>query len=115
MRRRGMIPGGRWPSACVLFVALASMPLGRAAYAKDKKGKAKPKEAAATAVTPAGGQRFTVDGVREPSGIAVVPGGRLFVVGDEGTVAELSADGRTLRVDRVPANLEDVAFHAPSG
>ena len=61
-------------------------------------------------------ERFAVQGVKEPSGIVFSPGrGSLFVVGDEGSLVEVSTDGRM--VARIPTggNLEDVALHTPSG
>jgi len=55
-------------------------------------------------------------GVAEPSGITYDAAlGRLFVVGDEGTVAELDAQGGYLRETSVAGDLEDVAVHVPSG
>jgi uncharacterized protein YjiK len=55
-------------------------------------------------------------GVAEPSGIAFHPRLRhLFVVGDEGTLAELDGDGRFLGATPLGANLEDVAVHDPTG
>ena len=61
-------------------------------------------------------QRFTDIGAREPSGIAYhAKLGRLFVVGDEGSVTELDVDGKLVRTDAVPGNLEDVTVHTPSG
>ena len=55
-------------------------------------------------------------GVAEPSGLAFHPTlERWFVVGDEGSLAELDHDGVVLRVDKVPGNLEGVAVHGPSG
>jgi uncharacterized protein YjiK len=60
--------------------------------------------------------RVPVPGVAEPSGIAYHPTlERWFVAGDEGTLAELDHEGRVLRVDRIPGNLEGVAVHGPSG
>ena len=116
-----MVPGRRWWSACVWLVAVSSMILGHAVHAKDKKDKkgkkdkTKPTSAVATAAT-GDGQRFTVDGVREPSGIALHPRlHHLFVVGDEGTVGEIDHNGRTIRADAVPGNLEDLAFHPGTG
>lgn len=60
--------------------------------------------------------RFAEAGVREPSGIAFhPPSGHLFVVGDEGSLAELSPDGALVWSQSGFSNLEDVAFHPPSG
>jgi uncharacterized protein YjiK len=60
--------------------------------------------------------RIPVPGVAEPSGLAFHPTlESWFVVGDEGTLAELDDDGRVVRVDKVPGNLEGVAVHGPSG
>lgn len=55
-------------------------------------------------------------GVAEPSGIAFDAAlGHFFVVGDEGTVAELDGQGGFVRAMPVRGDLEDVAVHAPSG
>lgn len=55
-------------------------------------------------------------GAREPSGIACDPrGGRLFVVGDEGTLVEMDGAGRARHVRRFAENLEDVAVDPASG
>jgi uncharacterized protein YjiK len=55
-------------------------------------------------------------GVAEPSGVTYHAGlGRVFVVGDEGTLAELDRDGGFVRAHAIGANLEDVAVHEPSG
>jgi uncharacterized protein YjiK len=57
-----------------------------------------------------------VAGVREVSGVAWYPGrGRLFVVGDRGTLAEIEPSGRIVAMHRVKGNLEDVTVHEPSG
>ena len=62
------------------------------------------------------GVRVPDPGVVEPSGIAYHERlGHLFVVGDEGTLAELDGDGRLLRKASIGANLEDVAVHQPGG
>jgi uncharacterized protein YjiK len=54
-------------------------------------------------------------GVREPSGVAYHARlGRLFVVGDEGMLAELDAAGTVLRTTAVGGNLEDVVV-LPTG
>jgi len=100
----------------VLLAAAASLSIAAGAVAKDKKTKHEKKQETAASASTAGGQTIVVDGVREPSGIVLHPGlHRLFVVGDEGTVGELDENGRTIRADRVAGNLEDVAFHPPSG
>ena len=61
-------------------------------------------------------QRVTDLGVKEPSGVVFHPRlGHLFVVGDEGTLAELDADGKRIDSRRLKGDLEDVAVHTPSG
>lgn len=55
-------------------------------------------------------------GALEPSGLTFHrPSGNLFVVGDEGTLAEVSTEGRPIWSRAGLSNLEDVAFHSPSG
>lgn len=62
------------------------------------------------------GARVPNPGVREPSGIAFHPRlGHLFVVGDEGTLAELDGQGRFVRAFAVHGNIEDVTVHEPTG
>jgi uncharacterized protein YjiK len=57
-----------------------------------------------------------VVGLREASGIAWHPArGRLFVVGDRGSLAALEPGGAVAATHRVKGNLEDVTVHAPSG
>jgi uncharacterized protein YjiK len=61
-------------------------------------------------------ERIAESGVREPSGIAYHAAlQRLFVVGDDGRLAELNQDGAVLRTDPFKGNLEDLAVHTPSG
>jgi uncharacterized protein YjiK len=61
-------------------------------------------------------ERLKDIGVKEPSGVTFHPGlGHLFVVGDDGTLAELDAAGKMIRTLGVEKQLEDVAFHPPSG
>jgi len=55
-------------------------------------------------------------GVKEPSGVAFHPRLKhLFVVGDEGTLAELDGAGKRVDVRDLKGNLEDVAVHTPTG
>ena len=77
-------------------------------------GKAKEESKAAEVF--AAPQRVADLGVQEPSGVVFHPRlGHLFVVGDEGTLAELDGDGRRIDVRGVHGNLEDVTVHTPSG
>lgn len=60
--------------------------------------------------------RMAESGVREPSGVVWHPGlERLFVVGDEGRIAELDREGRPIGERRIAGNLEDVAVHPNTG
>jgi uncharacterized protein YjiK len=89
-----------WGTACAL--ALAAVARG-----DDSKGGEVSLGASTT---------FAVAGVREPSGVAWHPRlSRLFVVGDEGTLAAVDAAGRTLHTSTIGGNLEDVTVHGPSG
>jgi uncharacterized protein YjiK len=55
-------------------------------------------------------------GVKEPSGVVFHPRlGHLFVVGDEGTLAELDAAGKRIDAREVKGDLEDVTVYTPSG
>ncbi len=55
-------------------------------------------------------------GVREASGVAwSASSGRLFVVGDRGTLAEIAPPGTVVAKQRPRGNLEDVTVHEPSG
>jgi uncharacterized protein YjiK len=79
-------------------------------------GMGKDKEEVKAATIFAEPQRVTDLGVQEPSGVVFHPRlGHLFVVGDEGTLAELDADGRRIDSRPVHGNLEDVAVHGPTG
>lgn len=61
-------------------------------------------------------ERFSLEGVKEPSGIAWVPArGTFYVVGDDGSLVESSKEAKALANVPTGGNLEDVAFHAPSG
>ena len=59
--------------------------------------------------------RIDNTGVKEPSGIAFHPGnGHMFLVGDDGTLAELDGSGKNLRTLQVEKQLEDVVYHPPT-
>ena len=61
-------------------------------------------------------ERHANIGVKEPSGVTFHPGlGHLFVVGDDGSLAEVDASGNMVRTLAVEQQLEDVAYHAPTG
>ena len=61
-------------------------------------------------------QRLAVTSVKEPSGVVFSPKrGTLFVVGDEGSLVEISPSGDLLARLPMGGNLEDVALHTPSG
>ena len=61
-------------------------------------------------------KRFAQLGVAEPSGVAFHPQtGHLFVIGDDGKIAELDTAGKVVRSLALPGNLEDVAVHIPTG
>lgn len=61
-------------------------------------------------------ERLEAPGVREPSGIAFAPArGTLFVVGDEGSLVEITSAGKLVGPIATSGNLEDVAVHTPSG
>ena len=95
-----------WLAACALAAVTAPAEADKADKGKPGKGG----KAVAAGTIP-------VPGVREPSGIAWHPAlSRFFVVGDDGTLAELDADGRVQgAVTTVGGNLEDVTVHGPSG
>jgi uncharacterized protein YjiK len=88
------------------FVALADT--------LDKKEK-KEQRSAVRLLDPLGSGERLQSGVREPSGVAChAKLGHLFVVGDEGTLAELDATGKVLRFAALGGDLEDVAV-LPTG
>jgi uncharacterized protein YjiK len=61
-------------------------------------------------------ERVATAGVKEPSGIAFHRQlGHLFVVGDEGKLAELDHSGNVMKTHKVHGDLEDLAVHTPSG
>ena len=81
--------------------------------AKGKGGK--PKKAAKVELLPEP-QRFPISAVREPSGVTFFPPSlSLYVIGDEGSLARVDLQGNVLASFPVKGNLEDVAFHSPSG
>jgi uncharacterized protein YjiK len=60
--------------------------------------------------------RLETPGIKEPSGVALHPGlGHLFVVGDDGSMAEFDGSGTVVRAHPAKGNLEDVAAHPPTG
>jgi uncharacterized protein YjiK len=62
------------------------------------------------------GSPQAVAGLREASGIAWHPArGRLFAVGDRGTLVEVERTGTVVATHHVGGNLEDVTVHGPSG
>jgi uncharacterized protein YjiK len=90
----------------IVAVALFSMSAGKAALPR-------PLRALRLLGEP---ERLPETAAREPSGIAYVPAmGRLFVAGDKGWLVELDASGALVRETPLRGNLEDVAFHPPSG
>jgi uncharacterized protein YjiK len=93
--------------------ALKNMQTGVAAPAKGKGGKAKK---AANVDLLGAPQHFPISAVREPSGVVFVPAGSgLYVIGDEGSLARVDLQGSVVASFPVKGNLEDVAFHPPSG
>ncbi len=61
-------------------------------------------------------ERLRDVGVKEPSGVAFNPAnGHLYVVGDEGSLAELDGEGKTIQLYRIEPQIEDVTVHAPTG
>jgi uncharacterized protein YjiK len=100
----------------LVTIAVAMLPAlypGGAASSGFSLGKGKKARAAAALGLPV---KLQDTGVREPSGIVYHARlGHFFVVGDEGTLAELDETGKLLRTDSVKGNLEDVTVHTPSG
>jgi hypothetical protein len=61
-------------------------------------------------------ERITNPGVKEPSGVTFhKPSGHLFVVGDDGGLAELDAQGKVLSTTKIESQIEDVTVHTPTG
>ena len=93
--------------------AIKKMESGVAAPAKSKGGKAKK---AANVDLLGAPQHFPIGAVREPSGLVYVPSASsLYVIGDEGSLARVDLQGNVVASFPVKGNLEDVAFHPPSG
>ena len=98
-----------WGAACALALAV----LAHGDEPKRGKGAKKDRGPVAEAGALGAPTTFRVDGVREPSGVAWHARlSRLFVVGDDGTLAEVDGDGRTLHTTTVGGNLEDVTVHS---
>ncbi len=103
----GLIAGVAFLAVREPSSAAATTAPGVAATAK-KKG-----EATAILGEP---ERFAAGAALEPSGVAFhAPTGHLFVVGDEGTLAEMTTEGAPVWSDAGLSNLEDVAVHTPTG
>jgi uncharacterized protein YjiK len=102
----------------IVAVALATVGVAGAVAFSDKtrdQHRKQPALTAARTLPPLGPGERSGGGVGEPSGIAYQAKlGHLFVVGDEGRLAELDAAGKTLRSQAVGGNLEDVVA-LPSG
>lgn len=95
------------------MIAAATLAATPGSAEKKARGKASPASAASAL---GASTKVTVAGVREPSGVAWHPGRQhLFVVGDDGTLAEIDEDGGAVHLAAVAGNLEDVAVHTPSG
>jgi uncharacterized protein YjiK len=93
------------------WVGVCALALVGSAGAKEKKDK-RP-DVGGPLGTPA---VFQVAGVREPSGVAWdARRSRLYVVGDDGTLAAMDASGKTLATTTIGGNLEDVTVHPPTG
>jgi uncharacterized protein YjiK len=101
-----------------IMTVMAAMLLGIGTYfvlAGKLAGAEKQKKGAA-ATLPAGVERLAGFGVKEPSGAAWhAKRGSLYVVGDDGVLAELDAAGVKRRTFDLEPQLEDVAVHEPSG
>jgi uncharacterized protein YjiK len=60
--------------------------------------------------------RHATTDVKEPSGVTFdAKRGHLFVVGDEGSLVEYDTSANVVAKHAVKGNLEDVAFHPPTG
>jgi uncharacterized protein YjiK len=95
----------------ITVIAFAALASGQEPAIPAREAKA-PRRAAAALGPP---ERVADSGAREPSGVACDPRGRLFIVGDEGTLVELDGEGRVLSRHPLKGDIEDVAVHGPSG
>ena len=109
--------------AALLVTSLAGM-----AIARERNGSWSAQTSVNTSAStptqpdPAGGEAlggpvvFGETGALEPSGITyVATSDRLWVVGDEGSLVEIDTEGRSIGSVVGKDNLEDVAWHPPSG
>jgi uncharacterized protein YjiK len=100
-----------------IMTVMAAVLLGIGTYfvlAGKLEGADKQKKGAAA--LPAGVERFAGFGVKEPSGAAWhAKRGSLYVVGDDGVLAELDGAGVKRRSFVLEPQLEDVAVHEPTG
>ena len=61
-------------------------------------------------------EEWQLERVPEPSGVVYHPGTEsIFVVGDEGDIAELTTDGKVLRTERIGGDLEGITVDPVSG
>jgi uncharacterized protein YjiK len=101
------------------MAALLVMLIGASAAASERAlGPAKAGKKAKPAAAAVLGEpvRLPKAGAVEPSGVTWHPALRqLIVIGDEGSVSALDADGNLLWTEVGLGNLEDVVYHPPSG
>ncbi len=92
---------------------ISTDPQAVTALQKSKGGKAKKAAKVDLLGAP---QHFPISAVREPSGVVYFPSNSsLYVIGDEGSLARVDLQGNVVASFPVKGNLEDVAFHPPSG
>ncbi len=109
-------------TACFMTV-IATLALRGASEASPLRNQKDKKAAAAKVLNPSApaqilGEptRLGKGGALEPSGVAFdAASGHLFLVGDEGSLVEVSLEGKPLWNKVGLGNLEDVAVHSPSG
>jgi len=111
-----IMPRRPWRSARpLLLLCLVWLAAAMVVALADKKSDRKAEKTEAPALRLLGEGEHVRGGPLEPSGIVFHPRlGRLFAVGDEGSVVELDPSGRALHIAMVGGNLEDVAVH-PNG